>query len=176
LGSPVVDGWRRIGPGCCRRAAAADRGWRGRERSNSDEDGDRTGQCVARAASLGSRDRAEVVGWFGRRAESRARRRLSGGGHGRDHSGGLAARSEQQASKVATEGPKVGQRNTHWRYRRLEEGARRWRRWRRQWRIGGAASREEGRRRLFIGELRGGCGFSCTPRRRVGQYKRGVGR
>jgi hypothetical protein len=59
----------------------------------------------------------------------------------------------------------------HWWYKRLEERARRWRRWQRQWRLGGAASREEGRRRLFIGELRGGCGFSCTPRRRLGQYK-----
>jgi hypothetical protein len=78
LGSHVVDGWQRIGPGCCRRAATADRWWRGRGCSNSSEDRDGTSQCVAWAASLGSRGCAEVVGWLGRRAGSRARRRLSG--------------------------------------------------------------------------------------------------
>jgi hypothetical protein len=87
LGSPVVDGWRRTDPGCCRRAAAADRWWRGRGCSNSGEDRDGIGQRVARAASLGSRECAEVVGWLGRRAGSRARRWLSGGGRERNHSG-----------------------------------------------------------------------------------------
>jgi hypothetical protein len=104
LGSPVVDGWRRIGPGCCRRAAAADRWWCGRGCSNYGKDGDGTGQCVARAASLGSRGCAEVVGWLGRRAGRRARRRLSGGGRGRDPSGELAARADQQARTRATGG------------------------------------------------------------------------
>jgi hypothetical protein len=104
LVSPVVDGWRRIGPGCCRRAAAADRWWRGRGCSNSSEDGDKTGQCVARAASLGSRGCAEVVGWLGTRAGSRARRRLSGSGRGRDPSGERAARADQQARAGATGG------------------------------------------------------------------------
>jgi hypothetical protein len=82
----------------------ADRWWRGRGRSNSGEDGDGTGQCVARAASLGSRGCAKVVGWLGRRAGSRARRRLSSGGRGRHPSGELAARADQQARAGATGG------------------------------------------------------------------------
>jgi hypothetical protein len=117
LGSPVVDGWRRIGPGCCRRAAAANRWWRGRGCSNSGKDRDGTGQCVARAASLGSRECAEVVGWLGRRAGSRARRRLSGGGRGRDPSGELAARADQQARARATGGSYEVENSTCWRGR-----------------------------------------------------------
>jgi hypothetical protein len=45
-----------------------------------------------------------VVGWLGRRAGSTARRRLSGGGCGRDPSGELAARADQQAHAGATGG------------------------------------------------------------------------
>jgi hypothetical protein len=115
LGSPVVDGWRRIGPGCCRRAAPADRWWRCRECSNSGEDGDGRGQFVARAASLGSRGCAEVVGWLGRRAGRRARRRLSGGGRGRDPSSERAARADQQAPARATGGSYGVGSNTCWR-------------------------------------------------------------
>jgi hypothetical protein len=77
----------------------------GRGCSNSGEYGDGTGQCVARAASLGSRGCAEVVGWLGRRAGSRARRRLFGGGRRRDPSDELAARADQQVRARATGGP-----------------------------------------------------------------------
>jgi hypothetical protein len=111
----VVDGWRRIGPGYCRRAAAADRWWHGRGCSNSGEDRDGIGQCVAQAASLGSRGCTEVVGWLGRRAGSRARRRLSGGGCGRDPSGELAARADQQARAGATGGSYEVGSSTCWR-------------------------------------------------------------
>jgi hypothetical protein len=104
LGSPVVDGWRRVDPRCCRRAAAADRWWRGCGCSNSGEDRYGTGQRVARAASLGPRGGTESVGWLGDRAGSRARRRRLGGGRGRNHSGELAARADQQALTGATGG------------------------------------------------------------------------
>jgi hypothetical protein len=60
-------------------------------RSKSGEDRGGVGQRAARAAALGSRDHAEVVGWFGRRAEGRTRQRLSGGGCGDSGSGELVA-------------------------------------------------------------------------------------
>jgi hypothetical protein len=56
-----------------------------------------------------------MVGGFGRRAESGARRRLSGGGRGRNHSGELAARADQQARAGATGGPKGVGSSTCWR-------------------------------------------------------------
>jgi hypothetical protein len=105
LGSPSSD-WRRwIDRRCRRRAAAADRWWRDRGHSNSGEDRGGTGQCVARAASLGPRECAETVGWLGDRAGSRARRWLPGGGRRDTGSGEPAARAGQQASAGATRGP-----------------------------------------------------------------------
>jgi hypothetical protein len=73
LGSPS-SAWRRwIDRRCRRRAAAANRWWRGRGHLSSDGDRGGTGQRVARAASLGPRGCAEAVGWLGDRAGSRAR-------------------------------------------------------------------------------------------------------
>jgi hypothetical protein len=60
---------------------------------------------VARAASLGPRGCAEMVGWFGDRAGSRARRWLPGGGRRDTSSGEPAARACQQASAGDTGGP-----------------------------------------------------------------------
>jgi hypothetical protein len=105
LGSPSLD-WRWwLDRGCCRRAAATGRWWRGRGHLNSGEDRGGAGQRVARAASRGSRGCVEVVGWLGRRAGSRARRRLSGGGRRGTGSGEPAARAGQQASAGATGSP-----------------------------------------------------------------------
>jgi hypothetical protein len=115
LGSPVIDGWRRIDRRCRQRAAAADQWWRGRRRSNSGEDRGRAGQRVARVASQGPRERTEAVGWLGDRAGSRARRRLPGCGRGRNHSGELAARADQQARVGATGGPSGVRSSTCWR-------------------------------------------------------------
>jgi hypothetical protein len=65
LGSPSSD-WRWwIDRRCRRRAAAADRWWRGRGHSNSGENRGGTSQRVARAASLGPRGCADTVGWLG---------------------------------------------------------------------------------------------------------------
>jgi hypothetical protein len=97
-GSPSSD-WRRwFDRWCRRRAAAADRWWRGRGHSNSGEDRGGTGQRVARAASLGPRECAETVGCLGDRAGSGARRWLPGGGRRDTGSGEPAARAGQQAS------------------------------------------------------------------------------
>jgi hypothetical protein len=102
LGSPVIDWWRWIDRRCRRRAAAADRWWRGRGHSKSSEDRGGTGQRVARAAALGPRGCVEMVGWHGDRAESIARRWLPGGGRRDTGSGEPAARAGQQASVGAT--------------------------------------------------------------------------
>jgi hypothetical protein len=125
LGSPVVDGWRRIDRRCRRRAAAADRWWRGRGCSNSGEDRGGVGQRVARVASQGPRERTEAVGWLRDRAGSRARRRLLGGGRRRNHSGELAARADQQARVGATGGPKGVGRSMCWRGKAGGGGVRR---------------------------------------------------
>jgi hypothetical protein len=114
LGSPVIDGWRWIDRRCRRRAAAADRWWRGCGRSNSGEDRGGTGQRVARTSSLGPRGCAEMVGWLGDRAGSRARRCLPGGGRRDTGSGEPAARAGQQASARATGGPSGVRSSTCW--------------------------------------------------------------
>jgi hypothetical protein len=88
-----------------RRAAAAGQWWHDRGRSNSGEDRGGAGPRVARAASRGSRGCVEVVGLLGRRAGSRARRRLSGGGRRGTGSGEPAARAGQQACAGATRSP-----------------------------------------------------------------------
>jgi hypothetical protein len=116
LSSPVVDGWWRIGTGYCRRAAAADRWWRDRGCSNSSEDGDGTGHCVAREASLGSRGCAEVVGWLGRRAGSRARRRVSGGGRGEIPPASWQLEQTNKRAQELQGGP------TKWKTARVGEG------------------------------------------------------
>jgi hypothetical protein len=61
---------------------AANQWWRGRGRSNSGEDRGEAGQRVAQVASQGPRERTEAVGWLGKHAGSRARRRLADGGRG----------------------------------------------------------------------------------------------
>jgi hypothetical protein len=96
-------------------SGATDQWWRGRGHSHSGEDRGGNGQRVARVASRGPRERTETVGWLGDRAESRARRWLPGGDHGRNHSGELAARAGQQASAGATGGPKGVGSSTCWR-------------------------------------------------------------
>jgi hypothetical protein len=100
-----MDWLRRVDRRCRRRAAAADRWWRGRGHSNYGEDRGGAGQRVARVASLGPRGCAEMVGWLGDRAKGRARRWLPGGGLGSSNSGELAARPEQHAQGRATGGP-----------------------------------------------------------------------
>jgi hypothetical protein len=70
-----LGGW-----GSLRRAAAADRWWRDRGHSNSDEDRRGAGQRVARVASLGPSGGVGMVGWLEVRAKSVARRWLPGGG------------------------------------------------------------------------------------------------
>jgi hypothetical protein len=105
LGSPAMDWLRRVDRRCRRRAAAADRWWRGRGHSNYGEDRGGAGQRVARVASLGPRGCAEMVGWLGDRAKGRARRWLPGGSLGSSNSGELAARPEQHAQGRATGGP-----------------------------------------------------------------------
>jgi hypothetical protein len=73
-------GHRLGGWGSLRRAAAADRWWRDRGHSNSDEDRRGAGQRVARVASLGPSGGVGMVGWLEVRAKSVARRWLPGGG------------------------------------------------------------------------------------------------
>jgi hypothetical protein len=75
----------------------------------------RNGSTCGTNSFTGPRERAEAVGWLGDRAGSRARQWLPGGGHGRNHSGELAARAGQQASAGATGGPKGVGSSTSWR-------------------------------------------------------------
>jgi hypothetical protein len=92
--------------------AAADLWWRGRGHSNSGEDRGGAGQRVARAASLGPRGCAEMVGWLSDRAGRRTRRWLLDGGRRDTGSGEPAARASQQASARATGGPSGARRST----------------------------------------------------------------
>jgi hypothetical protein len=169
LGSFVIEGWRWIDRRCRRRAAAADQWWCGRGRSNSSEDRGGAGQRVARVASWGPRERAEAVGWLGDRAGSRARRRLPGGGRGRNHSGELAARADQQARAGAIGGPKGVGSGTCWRGKAGGGGVHR----EASMADGGGSVLARGRTGRLYSRAQGGWGrFSCAPR----EPSQGVGR
>jgi hypothetical protein len=141
--------------------AAADQWWRGRGRSNSGEDRGGAGQRVARVASQGPRERTEAVGWLGDRAGSRARRRLPGCGRGRNNSGELAARADQQARVGATGGPSGVRSNTCWRGKAGGGGVHR----EASMADGGSSVLARGRIGRLYSRARGGWGrFSCAPR------------
>jgi hypothetical protein len=157
----VIDGWRRIDRRCRRRAAAADRWWRGRGCSNYGEDRDGTGQRVAGAASLGSRGCAEMVGWLGSRAGSRTRRWLPGGGRRDTDSGEPTARADQQARAGATGGPKGVGSSTCCRGKAGGGGVHR----EASMADDGSSVLARGRTGRLYSRARGGWGrFSCAPR------------
>jgi hypothetical protein len=99
LGSPVIDWWRWIGRGGCRRAAAVAQRWCGREGSNGGAVRCEAQQCAAPGASMWPREDARQVTGRGGSAEGRARRWRSGGGCGSSNPCDRAARLDQQATR-----------------------------------------------------------------------------